>query len=743
MKVQEGTLTRETAIHADVSVIICAYTEDRWNELVASVASVRRQTVCPREIIIVVDHNPQLLERVRREFPDTIAIASTEARGLSGARNSGVAAARGAIIAFLDDDASAEPDWLERLASVFSDPNVFIAGGAVQPDWHNHAPRWFPEEFQWVVGCTYRGMPETVAPVRNPIGANMAFRRVVFERVGGFRSGIGRVGTLPVGCEETEFCIRYRQCWPDAHVLYQPLARVRHRVPSQRATLRYFARRCFAEGCSKALVTRFVGADDGLASERAYTVRTLPQGIARGVQDAIRGDVTGLARSAAIAAGLAITTLGYAVGKSLGMGRRGRVDLAPEPATPAGIEADSAVFQSSPSQRFSQKGDAMRWIEFDIHGRATMRVDADAPTAPLLRDMFAPFLSQRPLPSFDLTITGRLQPISGVSFGETEYEYTDHSLYFPETGVQILLDEDGFRLNGTRELLVFALPLIDRILVTRGTAMIHAATVEYRGAGICLPAWGGTGKTSTIAKLLRRDGFAFMGDDWAFLTEEGQLLGYQKPMFIKPHHRPIYPHLFQTKRKPLVPVRLSRPLGRVTTMVHPVITQYPRFARFARRFSPEHMTVRPDQAFPHARMSTEAPLALAMFVERYDGQTVKLHEKDPTWMVSRLIGNFHAEITPHSQQVITALAATGLVPIEQTFGEKAAVLRSALAGKPSLLLQVPQAWSPDRASDAIVSELERVIEHHDLHRTGVQRNGYESTSHLAGIPQSPLEMLAP
>ena len=61
--------------------------------------------------------------------------------------------------------------------------------------------------------------------------------------------------------------------------------------------------------------------------------------------------------------------------------------------------------------------------------------------------------------------------------------------------------------------------------------MIHAATMAYRGHAIVLPAAGGTGKTSTAAKLMRREGWSFMGDDWAFLAEDATLLGYAKPMY--------------------------------------------------------------------------------------------------------------------------------------------------------------------------------------------------------------------
>src|SRR5690349_1535306 len=96
----------------DISVVICAYTEERWENLVAAVASLESQSIPPREIILVVDHNTSLFERARAHLRSAIVIENREQRGLSGARNSGVAIAEGMLIAFLDDDAIAEPDWL-------------------------------------------------------------------------------------------------------------------------------------------------------------------------------------------------------------------------------------------------------------------------------------------------------------------------------------------------------------------------------------------------------------------------------------------------------------------------------------------------------------------------------------------------------------------------------------------------------------------------------------------------------
>ena len=143
------------------------------------------------------------------------------------------------------------------------------------PRWESGRPQGFPEEFDWVVGCSYRGMPTARSAVRNLIGANMSFRRHVFDVVGGFADGIGRVGARAAGCEETDLCIRAGAAFPESVILYDPRARVSHRVPAARATWRYFGARCYREGLSKAQVTQRAGITTGLSSERAHAARAI------------------------------------------------------------------------------------------------------------------------------------------------------------------------------------------------------------------------------------------------------------------------------------------------------------------------------------------------------------------------------------------------------------------------------------------------------------------------------------
>jgi GT2 family glycosyltransferase len=301
---------------SSVTVVVCAYTERRWESLLRAVDSLRTQRRLPEQCVVVIDHNEQLLRRAHFSLPNDVEVlASDERQGLSGARNTGVRVARGDVVAFLDDDAEADPRWLEELLAQYDDPHVAGAGGKAVAVWPEKRPAWFPPEFDWVVGCSYTGLPETVAPVRNLIGAAMSFRRSLFDQLGAFDTEMGRLGVLPLGCEETEFALRVRRNIEGAELVHVPGAEVRHYVEPERAKVWYFLRRCYSEGLSKAAVTRRAGSGPALSTERRYVLSTLPKGMLRGIRDGLRGDVGGLARAAMIVAGLLVTTAGYLLGR--------------------------------------------------------------------------------------------------------------------------------------------------------------------------------------------------------------------------------------------------------------------------------------------------------------------------------------------------------------------------------------------------------------------------------------------
>ena len=308
----------------DASIVICAHTIDRWNDLKLAVASVRSQMPPPREIIVVVDNNEELRERAARTIAGATVLANEGPAGLSGARMTGATHAGGAVIAFLDDDAAAEPGWLAALLDAYRDPAVLGAGGPVEPLWQAPPPSWFPDEFLWVVGCTYAGMHVHEGRIRNPVGANMSVRAEVLRGAGGFTSDLGRrklgfsvsgkarIGGKAESCEETEFCIRTASLYPGDYWAYCSGARVRHCVPAQRTTWRYFVHRCLVEGTAKAVLSGLAGpSNNGLGTEGRYVREVLTRALARNLLAAIRGDARTLGRAGAIVAGLALTVFAY------------------------------------------------------------------------------------------------------------------------------------------------------------------------------------------------------------------------------------------------------------------------------------------------------------------------------------------------------------------------------------------------------------------------------------------------
>ncbi|BFU45374.1 glycosyltransferase [Krasilnikovia sp. MM14-A1004] len=309
----------------EVSVVIPCHTERNWDTLVSAVASALGQRpAAPAEVIVVVDHNPALLARVRRELTGVTVLENRFERGASGTRNTGSWHTTTPLIAFLDSDIAADEDWLAQLVEPFADPEVVGTGGAIAPAWSRSRPSWLPDELLWAVGASYTGMPTTTAPVRNVWSASMAVRREVFAEVGGFRDGFGKIGDRNRP-EDTELCLRMSE--NGGRWMYVPGAVVEHAVPPERSTFRFFLRRCYAEGRGKVQMARLLRGPRTLGAERSYLSRTLPRAVLREASGAVRtagpGRAQHASRAGTVVAAVAAAAVGGAV-ETLGAARRER-----------------------------------------------------------------------------------------------------------------------------------------------------------------------------------------------------------------------------------------------------------------------------------------------------------------------------------------------------------------------------------------------------------------------------------
>ena len=248
-----------------VSVVICTYSPDLFDDFVDAVNSVLAQTHDEVEVVVVVDGAEALFERIRERYgshEDVLVHCNEENRGLSASRNAGVELASGEVVAFMDDDAVAHPDWIERLVALYDRHDAVAAGGRMTGRWVAGRPSFLPEEFYWLVGVTHRGFPSEECEVRNTFGSNISFRREVFAAVGGFEPNLGLTAESNVQGEETEFAARVRQQYGQG-VWYDPEAVVEHKVFDYRTRPAWLLERAFWQGYSKRVMAEVLPNDGG------------------------------------------------------------------------------------------------------------------------------------------------------------------------------------------------------------------------------------------------------------------------------------------------------------------------------------------------------------------------------------------------------------------------------------------------------------------------------------------------
>jgi glycosyltransferase involved in cell wall biosynthesis len=238
-----------------VSIILCTHRSERYNDLMEAINSLKAQSYENLEIVVVVDGNRGLYDKILKTGIDADkvkvkVILNEKNLGLSESRNKGIKEAKGDVIAFFDDDAVADENWLRELLKVYKEHDVIAAGGKLLPKWTTKKPSFLPEEYYWLIGTTHKGFPEEVTEVRNTFGSNLSFKADVIKALGGFRGEMGVKGRGLLQGEETELCERMRKKFGKG-VVYNPDAIVYHKVFPERLMIKFLLRRAFWQGYSK------------------------------------------------------------------------------------------------------------------------------------------------------------------------------------------------------------------------------------------------------------------------------------------------------------------------------------------------------------------------------------------------------------------------------------------------------------------------------------------------------------
>lgn len=273
-----------------VSVVICTYSQDIYDDFCEAVASIRAQTYDDIEIVLVVDGNDPLCEQVIEDFGDSEDVTihcNEENIGLSGSRNAALSHVTGDVVALIDDDAIASEHWVEELVSVYEDSDAIAVGGRMTPRWVAGRPSFLPEEFYWLVGVNRPGFAEPGEEVRNTFGSNLSVRTEVLRELDGFERKVGRHGEANLQAHETEFCVRMREAYGQG-VIYNPDAIVEHKVFDYRTSPRWLLERAFWQGYSKRAMEKIV-TDDSTDKETEF----LGELVTGAIPSRIRSFVTG------------------------------------------------------------------------------------------------------------------------------------------------------------------------------------------------------------------------------------------------------------------------------------------------------------------------------------------------------------------------------------------------------------------------------------------------------------------
>jgi hypothetical protein len=248
-----------------LSVIITSYAKNRLPDVFDLLESLKAQTYGHIEIVFVGEREPELCEQVK-DYADqqgmrsVIVLFNDGEPGLSAGRNVAIPRAKGEIIAFLDDDVVAFPDWAEMVVSTFAKTDAIGLTGPALPLWEDPSMAWFPEELYWVISCTAWSGWEQEREVRNAWGMNMAFRREAFTNGLRFSDAFGlrnssRLSWIDPPSEDVDFSLRAQEK-TGKKIIFSPKARVWHKIPRKRIGVRFVVQRSASVGFQRRMLEK-------------------------------------------------------------------------------------------------------------------------------------------------------------------------------------------------------------------------------------------------------------------------------------------------------------------------------------------------------------------------------------------------------------------------------------------------------------------------------------------------------
>jgi glycosyltransferase involved in cell wall biosynthesis len=285
-----------------VSIVVTSYTIARLGDIIDLVESVYSQSYRNIELILVIERSRPLFHELmshsnRNNSVDVKVIFNAENVGLSAARNIGLEASTGDIIAFVDDDVVLDLKWAEELVKAYDDPTVTGTTCSSEPMWFGRSLTWLPEEFYWLIGCSAFAGFTGVTEVRNAWGWCMSFRKEVFDKgcrfteSYGYRAG-GKEAWGQRPPEDVDISLKARAI-TGGRIVYVPSVRIKHKVHRYRFTIRLISEKAFFSGRQRRMIKTLYPDPNGdlLYMEKSLVRRILVKTSAKILRDTIKKPV--------------------------------------------------------------------------------------------------------------------------------------------------------------------------------------------------------------------------------------------------------------------------------------------------------------------------------------------------------------------------------------------------------------------------------------------------------------------
>jgi glycosyltransferase involved in cell wall biosynthesis len=245
----------------DVSVVLTTYNRAPLLEGALAALALQETPDSLRWEVVVVDNNsrdrtPEVAAAAGKRMTVPVRYLFEPRQGQTHARNLGIREALGSVLAFIDDDVLPAPDWVPKVSSAMDQWNAHGVGGRILPRWEAPPPRWLADsqyllnrlalmdfEDSRVLSYPMEGRPQVW-------GANMAFRRELFEVAGMFDTRRGMVGTKLSRGDEVDLINRALE--RGLRIVYDPSLKVFHRIGADRMRKHYFRKLVFDDAEAEA-----------------------------------------------------------------------------------------------------------------------------------------------------------------------------------------------------------------------------------------------------------------------------------------------------------------------------------------------------------------------------------------------------------------------------------------------------------------------------------------------------------